>query len=273
MSYKTLLVHATRDRESLARLRCAGALADEFEATIVGVGAEAIPPALMSGTEAQPYYAGEWIGAFRDQIETDLAIAEKTFNETIGARPKSWRESWMGPNQALAANAAAADLIVAGGVGKAHIDAYRHIDAGALALTAGRPLLVCPPGADHLPKEPVLVAWKNTREARRAVIDALPLLRRAPSVTVLEVAPDVDGEGRTSGQDVIDLLHRHGVVAHLECAAKTGSSGQTILRRADRGPHLIVAGAYGHSRADEWAFGGVTRTLLRQEQHFLLLSH
>jgi nucleotide-binding universal stress UspA family protein len=119
------------------------------------------------------------------------------------------------------------------------------------------------------------VAWKDTRESRRALADALPLLQRALEVVVLEVCPEQDmGCSAARVADVILGLRRHGVTARPQTAIKQGSTADTIMAQADNmGAALIVAGGYGHSRFGEWVFGGVTRTLLEQERRFVLFSH
>ena len=69
------------------------------------------------------------------------------------------------------------------------------VAAGALLMEVGRPVLVAPPGIERLAAKRVVVAWKDTREARRAVHDALPFLTRADEVLVAVVGPDADREG------------------------------------------------------------------------------
>ena len=84
--------------------------------------------------------------------------------------------------------ATAADLLVVGsGKGKLLPDVYRSIDPGDLLMGAGRPVIVAPSGADQLRVRSVLIAWKDTTEARRALSDALPFLERAEEIVLLQV--------------------------------------------------------------------------------------
>ncbi len=123
----------------------------------------------------------------------------------------------------------------------------------------------------------VLVAWNGSREATRAVNDALPILERADKVTVLAVNPGKNGNdhGDIPSADIALHLARHGVKAE---ASQTVSDelevGSIILSRiSDLGADLVVMGAYGHSRMRELMMGGVTRDLLRHMTVPVLMSH
>ena len=133
-------------------------------------------------------------------------------------------------------------------------------------------MLVVPPHVTKLEASRVVVAWKNTREARRAVRDALPLLKRADEVFVTTVDEDDEGQG---ADDVVDLLERHGVKAatnHVLLPERPAVAELLdVVRGTDAG--LIVAGAYGYSRFRERIFGGATRDLLRLTPVCCLMSH
>lgn len=275
MTYRSILVHACPDRSRMARLRCATDLAHEFQATVVGVGAEALEPIGLS-EDVTASLNRDWFDVTRERVVEHLKAAKANFNDVVGAQPHEWRSEWSEPTTAVNRAAIAADLIVSGGeCVAAESVPYPQVDTGALVVASGRPVLYCPAYHDRLSNRPALIAWKDTREARRAVADALPLLRRAQSVTVLEICEPEDIEdGLARASQVAAGLARHGVDASPESIARSGSTSDTLLAQADyRGVGLIVAGAYGHSRLGEWAFGGVTRRLLRQARHFVLFSH
>lgn len=275
MAFKSILVHADPDPAHMARLLCAADLAEAFGAMVLGLGAESIAPLDVAAGGAYPASQAAWMEAQREQIEGDLATAEALFRQTFKSRPHEWRRSWSTPTEAMAEMARAADLIVVGGDQSASRDPDRAVDAGRLILTAGRPVLLCPKGADRLSPRSVMVAWKDTRESRRALADALPFLQRARDVVVLEVcAKDGVADATTRGADLVAALGRHGVSAQSRVAVRLGSTSDTLLEQADAmGAALIVAGGYGHTRFGEWVFGGVTRTLLQQRQRFVLFSH
>ena len=171
------------------------------------------------------------------------------------------------PAKALARESRAADLLV---VGRRPENASslpsRQADPGDVLMRAGRPVLVVPPGLSTLHAAHVVVAWKDSREARRTIADALPLLKRATSVLVLEICETTNDQDDSNGAvaDVADYLSRHGVSASAETRPlREGSvSAELLLAAEQRGAELIVAGAYGHPRFQEWVFGGLTRALL-----------
>lgn len=275
MTYKSLLVHVDPGAAQVAALRSAVDLADAFDASVLGLGAEAIAPlgVVVDGGYAAAEAA--WINARREQITQNLKSAEAHFRRAIGARPHEWRTTWSPPTEAVAQVSRAADLIVIGKGRPGPVDPSRAVNVGQLVVTAGRPVLLCPSAAERLPPRSALVAWKDTRESRRALADALPLLKRADDVVILEVCSDADAGCATARTlDIVSALARHGVSARPRTAVKSASTGEAILETADRlGSALIVAGGYGHSRLGEWVFGGVTRTLLEQDRRFVLFSH
>jgi nucleotide-binding universal stress UspA family protein len=122
----------------------------------------------------------------------------------------------------------------------------------------------------------VVVAWKDTRESRRALADSLPFLKAAEQVTVVEVCgKDELADARIRTADVVKYLQRHGVKATAKAVSAPPDRVSAELNIAAQaiGADLIVAGAYGHTRLGEWMFGGVTYDLLHAPERFVLLSH
>lgn len=272
MTYRTLLVHAQADAEP--RLQTAAALARKHEARLLGLGAEMFEPLTM----ADPYgfAQGEWLALMREQLERDLDMAEQAFRRCAAGIDSEWRRVVDLPTPAMARTARAADLIVAGGTGRQDRNGYRSADLGELIVTAGRPVLVAPPSGGELSGARAVVAWKDTREARRATLDALPLLVRADQVTVLAVVPEDRVEaGEFQTNEVCAWMQRHGVRAQAEVIAgfDDEAGAQIQLFAAGVDADLIVSGAYGHNRFTEWLLGGVTRTLLADAAQFVLFSH
>jgi hypothetical protein len=109
--------------------------------------------------------------------------------------PTEWRTAFESPTEFLASQARAADLLV---IGRDRVpgDLYRSVDPGAIVLKAGRPVLVAPTGVGRIELRNVVIAWKNTREAHRALQDALPLLDHAERVSIV-------GVGETELEDQI----------------------------------------------------------------------
>ena len=119
-----------------------------------------------------------------------------------------------------------------------------------------------------------MASWKETREARRAVLDALPIL--AQHVLVLEVcAEDEANEAGTQAEDVAGYLRAYGARADAQIRHRREPTvADELVRAAEQaGADLIVAGGYGHARLREWAFGGVTHGLLGRCPKCCLPSH
>ncbi len=275
MTYKSLLCHVQPNADHAEHIRCAASLSDDLTAMVIGLGAAAIPPLAVSAGGAYAGLDGEWLALMGDQIRLNLAGSRKVFEEAIGARSHEWRTQWLEPTPALAQAARSADLIIVRHGGPGRPIPYSDVEVGQLVVSAGRPVLICPPGHDYLGKGPVLVAWKDSRESRRAITDALPLLQRSGDVLIVEASPDADTSAAGARvEEVAAALARHGVRARGEVLEQSGRADEAIMTRAGQlGAELIVAGGYGHTRLGEWAFGGVTRSLLKQERYFILLSH
>ena len=120
-----------------------------------------------------------------------------------------------------------------------------------------------------------LLAWKDTREARRAVQSALPFLQRAEHATLVEVAEDLlEAQAQAHLADVEAYLGRHGVKVGVKAVLNPHGAiaHQLTTAAADNGADLIVAGAHGHTRLGEWIFGGATRGLLHTSKLCSLFS-
>lgn len=276
MSYASIMVHVGSDDGAAARLGCAREIAVLFDATLIGIGAE-LPSSIVTGDSGDGWFAlmTEEADAEIADAEARLKTAEDRFLDvTQGlAKPAIWRGNRLLPGAEMTRAARAADLIVAsrpqGG------DPRRHADPAQLVLTAGRPVLVAPARPTALSASRIVLAWKDTREARRALTDAMPFFKRADSVMVLELCRGDDRDNaRIRTRDVAEALRRHGVAAEPKAVAHSMANGYDIMAEADTfGADLIVAGAYGHTRLGEWVFGGVTQDLLAHSERPVLLSH
>ena len=148
----------------------------------------------------------------------------------------------------------------------------------SLLLQSGRPVMVVPNGARlAFPSRRVVVAWQPTREATRALHDALPLLSRDSEIDVLMVDPQI-AEGRHGdepGADIARHLARHGFqVRVVPLPRRDANEGITLLRHvAEVKADLLVMGGYGHSRWREVVLGGTTRTVLHDANTPVLFSH
>jgi len=218
----------------------------------------------------------EWYAEMLKHAKAKLERARELFHaETEGLRTE-WVSTQDMPAQALTRLSRGADLIMTGGHPLAETDPYRGVDTTEVMLHAGRPVLVAPPNGGRLHADAVVVAWKDTREARRALADALPLLLGAESVLVMQVCERdsvEDAESAVAG--VVGGLQRHDIDAHgrVVVAPPNRIVAELNIAAGALGADLIVSGGYGHRRIGEWVFGGVTRDLLQHPERFVLLSH
>ena len=264
MTYATVMVSLALDRSNDACLEIAGQLAKRFNAHAIGIAAGEFSPPLYFTTGEQ---AQKVIDLGRSAVKNRVAEVEAQFRAAMQSRASAleWRCAEDFPGRFVARQARAADIIVVGEDGRQAIaDPFMQANSSELLMQTGRPLLVVSDASDWLDLRSVMIAWKDTLEARRAVADALPILREAgksPSWREI-VEDDADRPAAMSGvEDLVTWLLRHGVTASQQVPAECGSAEtqlEKIASHLDAG--LVVAGAYGHSRFHEWVFGGVTQT-------------
>jgi nucleotide-binding universal stress UspA family protein len=263
MTLAAIMVCVDFDEGAEDRVRVAAGIAGRFNAVLIGVAGwplrkhEALA---QPGGGTSPVEEGQL-----DKISERMQLLGEKFRQSAGANPGGveWRSSTHFPSEVIVAQARAADLVV---IGRDALpgDVFHTYDPGTVILAAGRPVLVVPRGIRRFQPSQVLIAWKDTREARRAVRDALPLLKEAQSVSIAAVKPQGAENGDRQIADVAQYLVRHHVSIGQQIETVAGEEeGQILLQLAkEHAADLIVAGAYGHTRLSEWIFGGVTRHLL-----------
>jgi nucleotide-binding universal stress UspA family protein len=273
MPYATVMVYVDADEAPEQRVRLAAGLAHKFNATLIGMSAFAIRPAFM----AEGAVVQDLMQTDIKELRGKLAGRGSWFRTTAGAdhRKLEWRAVLDFPNHALACEARSADLVVIGQT-RGPGDAYSALDPGGAVLKIGRPTLIVPDGVDALRAEHVVIGWKDSREARRAVQDAIPFLQEATRVTVVEICES--GEEAAAQEHIDDVaryLSRHRISGGPRIIIhQDGPGAAQLIRLAQHeGADLIVAGAYGHSRLGEWMFGGMTRDLLATGPICCLMSH
>jgi nucleotide-binding universal stress UspA family protein len=277
MTIATIMVSLAFAQSNDARLAIAGELAERFEAGVIGATAAQFTPPLYFTTGEQ---AQDLIDQGEAAIRRRLAELETQFRAAITHRTRAldWRSALDFPVRHVLNQARAADILVSGGQSPAFSDAFTLASPKDLVLQAGRPLLVVPDGASWLDLRSALVGWKDTPEARRAIVDSLPLLHKAKNVVVAEVLEDRTERAAAEARlaDVAGWLSRHGVTASVRVAEPgEGRDVATELEAIadDVSAGLVVAGAYGHSRFRELVLGGVTQHLVTRASRCVLLSH
>lgn len=274
MSFKTIMVQLDVDAIAAPRISFAWDLAQRHDADLIGFCAAEGHFVMPSGTDDRAATRAIWSQV--EEIEDRLNCLKEEFLGTVnGSNRASWRGEIGNPTQQLALNARAADLIVTGSpMPDFLVDHHRVVDPGSLILSAGRPILVASETLAPIETGSVLIAWNDTREVRRAVVDAMPFLVGARDVVIATV----DGGSMTAhagAADVERFLARHGVCARSEVMDARRSEPAEILLRIgqDIAADLIVLGGYGHSRIRELAFGGVTRSVLQAGLFHRLISN
>ena len=282
MAIKDILLHLDSSKRAATRLRLAAGLAAAHGAHLTAVTVIDLPPPdVFAGyptvfveltraedvvermravrmAEAETLRAGFAAALAAFGIAGEFRVVEGSTAETVALHGRY------------------ADLIV---VGQPDPENQRDsgIDPGDL-MQAGRPLLVVPFAGDFPTLgETVLVGWNATREAARAVGDALPLLRAARRVIVLSINPalGIGGDGDLPAADIALHLARHGIKAEAAhtMAADIADGDALLSYAADVGADLLVCGMYGHSRLRELALGGVTRSLITEMTVPTFMTH
>ena len=273
MIFSTIMVQLDVDSPAAPRTIYAQELARRFEAILIGFAAA--DPHVFVPSDDGGVAAAELMRQRGQEIEERLKVLREEFWSVAGD-DASWREGIGDPTRLLALHARAADLIVT--AAPAHSiadDHHRVVDIGTLILSAGRPVLLAEDNLTPPAAQKIVIAWKDTREARRAVADAMPFLTEAQEVLVATIEEKDQMSARESIGDVVRFLMRHGVKARSDLLAASSADGCQVVMDIARqmGADLVVAGGYGHSRIREWAFGGMTRSLLKQGAINRLLSN
>lgn len=274
MNYSTLMVHVELGRSNAALLEAAIDLAGRFQSAVIGIAG--CQPMQMYYAEG---YSGDILEQEQKGIDEEIKAAESEFRATLLSKVAhvEWRSTnaYLRVVDFLAREARAADLLLTGVARGDMFDSSRAVNTGDLVLQVGRPVLIVPLAGRELRLDQVLVGWKDTRESRRAIIDALPLLKQAARVTLGTIAAEEDLEiARARLADVARWLGRHGVTAEQVVSPAVGDDANALWALAqDLGADLVVAGAYGHSRLREWVLGGVTKNLLLSKDRYSLVSH
>jgi nucleotide-binding universal stress UspA family protein len=279
MGIKDLLVTVDAGPSTERRVALAVWLAGCFEAHLVGLH--------PSSTAAAGLYSASFDSALFDaamqenltRLEQRSLQARSNFEEVTSHNGISaeWRvaRGYPGPDTVL--HARYADLAILGQRWTDY-DGLDYPDPADVVLDAGCPVLIVP-RAGHFERieRHALVAWNASREAARAVRDALPLLKRVKAVTVLVVNPKqgAHAHGEEPGADIALHLARHGIKVEIDHSRvpDTNPADEILSRASDYGSDLVVMGAYGHSRARELVLGGVTRSILAQMTVPVLMSH
>jgi nucleotide-binding universal stress UspA family protein len=274
MRYGDILVTIDPSHSGHTRLHVGLRLAARSGARLVGFYVSPTEGLLTETVEFGPWpFAGEALETapageleerIRDEFETELKQRGLDSEWLIGEKTADLH--------GILENSRCVDLIIAGlTVGPTDLP---QPDIERLVVGSGRPVLGIPPG--NIPDKigAVAVAWDGSREASRAVHDAIPFLQEADSIALISIAAaqhPID-----TADDLQAHLRRLGISAAVDIdrTLHVESPAEEILMRLQLPEaDLLVAGAFGHSRFSERLFGGASRTFLHQMMVPVLVSH
>ncbi len=220
------------------------------------------------------------IASRREQEETAAKAAGEKLAELAGQHGVSaeFRVLWNWQNNNAVLQSLHTDLVIVEHANPAEVP--DTLNPEVIVMETGVPVLILPrgwvatDGTDAI--DTILIAWNASREARRAVADAMPFLTAATKVQLLVVDGEKEKEkhGEEPGADAAHYLARHKVPVEVDLQSSYGRAiNEVILSRArDLKADLVVIGAYSHGRTAQRLFGGVTRSLLSQASVPLLIS-
>jgi nucleotide-binding universal stress UspA family protein len=278
MSLKTIVTVIRGEKDGNRVLNAISEIVTSEQSHLIGIHAETSALAFMPAIGAEAVTYDEAILASNRQRMQQLRkwFLDRCEHDSVSTE---WRgfENFMGDSAVSAVPVGfAADLIV---VQQTDPDDPSDIadDLEALLFETGRPVLIIPyTSSSPLKFKRVVIAWKDSREAARAVFDALPILKKADDVEILVVDPADTPEhsGVLAAADIAAALSRHGVRVHIENQASGSIPVSAVIenRLGEVSADLLVMGAYSRSRWTERLFGGVTRTVLTSMTCATLLS-
>jgi nucleotide-binding universal stress UspA family protein len=291
---KSILVPIAGIEDDKGQMLGALAVARRFTAHLDVVHVRPDPAQLVAAAASTAYGSADFVAALVDQLEKDAqtrlnaaqaafaAFVDEEHLELRGAADgvdvvtAAWLEQTGNVAECVAQLGRVRDLLVLGRASGSPGIATGTLEAAL--MQSGRPVLIMPPGVSHVLGRTVIVAWKDSAEAARAASAAMPFLAMAERVLVIEISEEETAANRQAGDSskrLVDGLAWHRIKAeNLIVRAGDRSGPEALLAAArDVGAHLIVMGAYGHSRFREMIFGGFTRRILRAADFPVLMFH
>ena len=272
--FRDLLVHVDGGQAGRRRVQFAVALAGRMGARLSGL--HVTPPA-----DVPPLYKPSRVVEVAAEISSELALdareAATTFSEEATRRLANacWFETAGDVVEGISDKARYADLIILGqyerqGSPERHPLPIAH----SVVLRCGRPVLVVPAVVQPSELEKIAVAWDGSREAVRAVHDALPLLSLSRSVQIVTmIRPSVE-DNEVDAKSLLAHLFNHGIKVGTVLQIRTAEEHESLRKQIEQGHYdLLVMGGYSHPMWLEFIFGGATRSILMSSKIPVLVSH
>ena len=274
MSYKTILIHLDNARNMDMRIQLGIDIAKIEKAHLMGVAA----------ADRTGYFFGNPrtaestipIASERDHAREHAELAAKKFENRLRQEAAVSYEVHVAEEDAyssIESRVRYCDLVILGQYDTSSNPLEASLTRDVL-LGGGGPVLIVPREAKAVRiNGRALIAWNGSTQARRAVHDALPLLRHCEAVKVAIFSPTAQAE--EPGAQLQNFLARHGISAEVMTQQATYHDVQQILLPTvlDTNSDLLVMGGYGHSPLQQSLLGGVTRTVLHTMPVPVLMSH
>ncbi|WP_187829446.1 universal stress protein [Labrys sp. KNU-23] len=277
--YKTIAVHLDGSKEDEVRLSHAEMLAAMFDSHLTGLFTSLLPDISLYAGEMGTAVSMDMVDQIQQRATAAIERLQPRFERlpiTNEIRRIEDAAAWL--SSLLATQVRTTDLFIGSCPRKDETDTDWRPLIEATMFESGRSVYLAPPGQQ--PRQPirtVLIGWTDTKEASRAVAEALPLLRLASLVKVVTVEEEKQKANLDEDVGLADIatyLARHGVEVVVAVLPLTQDVTSTLLQEAHRiSADLIVAGAYGHSRLREWIMGGTTVELVEKTDVPLLMAH
>jgi nucleotide-binding universal stress UspA family protein len=273
--FRDLLVHVDGSKAGRRRLQFSIDLALRTGARLSGL--HVMPPPDVPPLY-KPSQLDEAVANMSLKLASNSRAAKKAFNEEIGQRlaDTRWFEADGDIVQGICDRARYADLVILGqyewqGPHTAHPLPIAH----SVVLRCGRPVLVVPAAVGPNSLAKVGIAWDGSREAVRAVHDALPLLALSQTVEIVTIIPPSAVESDDDARRLSAHLANHGIKIEQGVMQIRAEEEPVALRKhVEKGHYdLLVMGGYSHAMWLEFVFGGTTESMLLSSKIPVLVSH
>lgn len=278
MAIKDLLIAYDGNEASQRALEFAVQMSRKYGATVTGIS--------VSKPESFESHLRKWIP---DNVKESMVAArldamreiEARFRAQLTALGFTGESHWIveegAPDLTLARSVRFFDMLLIGQFVSAFSTEHHTVDPHELLQRAGKPIIIVPRDYKVRPfKEEAAVAWDGSRNAARALTDAMQILETKKKLYILAAKSDKHGRdlGELPGLDLTVHLNRHGIASEVISLDGSSGVGAAILERCEvLQPDVLVMGAYGRAKFGSQMFGGVTRHILQHHKLPVLLSH
>jgi len=272
VAMKNIVLHVAQDKNFEGRLQAA------LDVVRAGNGhLTCVQSTPLTSYVSMDMFGGAYvIPEVLERIEQETTDLRASVEARLGREGVSWNFTDVSGDAGISLldHGTLADLIVLSRASAEKPDTMSHALIGDVVMAVRAPLLILPPDTNGLDlKGTAVVAWNGSFESANALRASVPLLLHAQTVRIAVIGEESqDRDDRRL--DACTYLSRHGVAAELSIVpAGSATVSDALEDFADRqSAAYVVMGAYGHSRAREFFFGGVTRAMLRSGSRPLVLA-